>query len=275
MKKQDRIYNTVVFFILFVIAIAVVAPFLWMILSSFKSMAEINMVPSTFFPKEPILTNYTKVWNTIGFGTLFQNSTLIVLVKTGLILYTSAITGFVISKVDFKYNNAVFILVLCTMMIPWPITIIPMYQEMVWFGWINSYLSIIIPYMFSAFGIYMMKQFIDTIPNELLEAAKIDGASDYTIFHRIIISNIKSALSALGIFQFLWVWDDFLWPFLMIQEPSKYTLPLGLRSLTGQFYSDYGPILAGATISVMPVLLVYIIFQKQFVEGIVMSGMKD
>ncbi|MGI5957810.1 MAG: carbohydrate ABC transporter permease [Massiliimalia sp.] len=274
MKSKKLISRTLLYLFLTLFALLMVLPFVWMITSSFKTMAEINMIPSTLLPKEPTFNNYTTVWDKVSFGRIFLNSVVLSIVKTAIILYTSAIVGYVISKVDFKYNKTVFLIVLCTMMIPWPVTIIPMYQEMSWFGWIGSYTSLIVPSLFSSFGIYMMKQFIDSIPNELLEAARIDGATEYGIFHRIILGNISSALSALGIFQFLWVWDDFLWPQLMLTDSSKYTLPLGLRSLTGQFFSDYGPILAGATISVIPVLIVYLIFQKQFVEGIAMSGMK-
>ena len=154
------------------------------------------------------------------------------------------------------------------------VTIIPMYQEMVWFGWVGKYTSLIVPSMFSSFGIFLMKQFIDNIPNELMEAARADGASEYRIFHQIVLPNLGSAVSALGIFQFLWVWDDFLWPTLMLTKANMQTLPLGLRSLEGMFFSDYGPILAGATISVIPVFLIYLIFQRRFVEGIAMTGLK-
>ncbi|MDR1947783.1 MAG: carbohydrate ABC transporter permease [Spirochaetaceae bacterium] len=210
----------------------------------------------------------------VNIATAYRNSIFLALIKTMIILYTSAIAGYTISKIDFRYNKAVFIFVLSTMMIPWPVVIIPQYQEMVWFRWVGKYASLILPALFSGFGIFLMKQFIDSIPRELMEAARCDGATEYGIFHRIVLPNIGPALSALAILQFLWVWDDFLWPTLMINRANKFTLPLALRALQGQHFSDFGPIFAGAAISVVPVLLVYIIFQRQFVEGITMTGIR-
>jgi ABC-type glycerol-3-phosphate transport system permease component len=221
------------------------------------------------------MVNYTKVNKAVNLLVAFRNSIFLAVVRTIIILYTSAIVGYVISKIDFKFNKAVFIFILATMMIPWPVVIIPQYQEMVWFKWIGKYTALIVPGLFSSFGIFLMKQFIDGIPRELMEAARCDGATEYGIFHRIVLPNIGPSISALAIFQFLWIWDDFLWPTLMINKASKYTLPLALRALQGQYFSDYGPIFAGAAVSIAPVLIIYIIFQRRFVEGITMTGIKS
>jgi ABC-type glycerol-3-phosphate transport system permease component len=210
----------------------------------------------------------------VDITTGYRNSLWLATVKTLIILYTSSLVGYVIAKIDFKFNKAVFIFVLATMMIPWPVVIIPQYQEMVWFHWVGKYTALIIPALFSSFGIFLMKQFIDTIPRELMEASRCDGATEYGIFHRIVLPNMGPALSALAIFQFLWIWDDFLWPFLMLNRSEKYTLPLVLRALQGQYFNDYGPIFAAATVSVVPVLIIYIIFQRRFVEGIAMTGIR-
>jgi ABC-type glycerol-3-phosphate transport system permease component len=274
MIRRLDIASVITYIFLALLAIFMLLPFFWMITSSFKPFAEVTVIPSTLFPKAPTLENYVKMNKVVDMLTGYRNSLWLSTVKTLIVLYTSAVVGYVISKIPFKLNKAVFIFVLSTMMIPWPVVIIPQYQEMVWFRWVGKYTSLIVPAFFSSFGIFLMKQFIDGIPNELMEASRCDGATEWGIFHRIILPNVGPALSALAIFQFLWIWDDFLWPFLMINRSEKYTLPLVLRALQGQYFNDYGPIFAGAVISVVPVLIIYIIFQRRFVEGITMTGIR-
>jgi ABC-type glycerol-3-phosphate transport system permease component len=275
MGKRKSPYLLISYVILFFLAVFMLLPFFWMMTSSFKPFAEVTAIPSTLFPKVPTFENFIKMNGRINLLVGYRNSLFLAIVKTLIILYSSSLMGYTISKIDFKYNKAVFIFVLSTMMIPWPVVIIPQYQEMVWFKWVGKYASVIMPSLFSSFGIFLMKQFIDSIPNELMEASRCDGATEFTIFHRVVLPNVGPALSALAIFQFLWVWDDFLWPMLMLSKNDKLTLPLMLRALEGKWFSDYGPIFAGATVSVIPVLVIYIIFQKRFVEGIAMTGIKS
>ena len=255
-------------------ACAMLYPFAFMILSSFKFNYEIVKSPPTFIPEAFTLSNYDKVFLENRFGRFFLNSVWLTLAKTSVILYSSAFFGYVFSKLRFRGKEALFLFVLSTMMIPWPVTLVPQYQLMGWFGWVGDYTSLIVPSMFSTFGIYMMRQYMAAVPDELVEAARIDGAGEFSIFHRIMLPDVTAALSALGIFQFLWVWDDYLWPFLMLQKVDKYTLPIGLSLFNGQYFSDNGGIFAAATISVMPVIFVYLLFQRQFVEGIALTGIK-
>jgi ABC-type glycerol-3-phosphate transport system permease component len=228
----------------------------------------------TLFPKHWTLENFFKLGEKINLFRVYGNSLFLAVSKTVIILYTSSVVAYVISKIPFRFNQILFMFILATMMIPWPVIIIPLYQEMSWFKWVGKYTSLIIPSAFSSFGIFMMKQFIDEIPNELMEASRCDGASEWTIFHQVVIPNAVPAFSALAIFQFLWVWDDLLWPYLMINKTDKFTLPLLLMSFQGWFFNNYGPIIAGAAVSVVPVLIVYIIFQRRFVEGITMTGIR-
>jgi ABC-type glycerol-3-phosphate transport system permease component len=249
-------------------------PFFWMLTSSFKPFSEISALPMTLFPKRWTIENFLKLGEKINLFRTYGNSLFLAVIKTFIILYTSSVVAYVISKIPFRFNKILFMFILATMMIPWPVIIIPLYQEMSWFKWVGKYTSIIIPSAFSSFGIFMMKQFIDEIPNELMEASRCDGASEWTIFHRVVVPNAVPAFSALAIFQFLWVWDDLLWPYLMINKTNKFTLPLLLMSFQGWFFNNYGPIIAGATVSVVPVIIVYIIFQSRFVEGIAMTGIR-
>ncbi|TJY42423.1 carbohydrate ABC transporter permease [Cohnella pontilimi] len=272
--KREKSKQALLYLFLFIGVSVMIAPFLWMLLSSFKTNAEIMRVPFTIFPEHFKFSNYAKVWTEVQFSVYFKNSVLVAVTRTALVLYFSALAGYVLGKLQFRGRNVIFILILATMMVPWPVTIVPQYQLMVWLGWKGSYLSLIVPAMFSSFGIFMMRQFVSHVPTELLEAARIDGAGEFRIFHRLVLPLVSNSLSALAIIIFLWTWDDFLWPYLMIDDQSQYLLPIGLAFFSGQFKTSYDLLYTGATISVIPVLILYILFQKRFIEGITMSGIK-
>lgn len=249
-------------------------PFIYMILSSFKENQEIIRIPPTFLPEKPTFEHYQLVLGEKNFGLFFWNSLWLTIVRTSIVLYSGAFFGYVFSKLRFRGKEALFLFILATMMVPWPVTIAPQYQMMSWFGWVGKYSSIIIPSLFSTFSIYMMRQFIDAIPNELIEAGVVDGAGQFSIFHFIILPNLTAAISALGIFQFLWAWDDYLWPFLMLQNMKMYTLPVGLSLFNGQYFNDNGGIFAASSVAVLPVMIVYLMFQNQLTEGIAATGIK-
>ena len=249
-------------------------PFIYMILSSFKENQEIIRIPPTFLPEKPTFERYQLVLGEKNFGLFFWNSLWLTIVRTSIVLYSGAFFGYVFSKLRFRGKEALFLFILATMMVPWPVTIVPQYQMMSWFGWVGKYSSIIIPSLFSTFSIYMMRQFIDAIPNELIEAGVVDGAGQFSIFHFIILPNLTAAISALGIFQFLWAWDDYLWPFLMLQNMKMYTLPVGLSLFNGQYFNDNGGIFAASSVAVLPVMIVYLMFQNQLTEGIAATGIK-
>ncbi len=159
-------------------------------------------------------------------------------------------------------------------MIPWCVTIIPKYSMIQAFGWMDNYAALIVPAMFSGFGIFMMKQQLSTIPNEILEAARIDGANEWYIFHRIIFPMAKNGIASIAIFQFLWSWEDYLWPYLVINNRDMQMLSVGLKMFNGQYSTNYGALFAATAISIIPVLVIYIIFQKQFIAGIAASAVK-
>lgn len=260
--------------ILLLLGIVTVYPFVWMLVSSFKKNKEIMALKQHFLPQEFILSNYENMNAHFNFVRFFANSLLITVVVTVLVIYTSTICGFVLSKYKFKGRELLFSIVLSTMMIPWCVTIIPKYSMMQSFHWMNSYKALIIPAMFSGFGIFMMKQHIATLPNEILEAARIDGANEFYIFHKIIFPMAKNGISSIAIFQFLWTWEDFLWPYLVIDDKEKQLLAVGLKMFNGQYSTDYGALFAATAISIVPVLLIYLFFQKQFIAGIASSAVK-
>ena len=260
--------------VLLVLGVVTVYPFLWMLASSFKKNSEIVALHQTFLPKLFTVSNYISMNSHFNFMRFFANSIFITLAITVIVIYTSTLCGFVLSKYRFKGRDALFGLVLATMMIPWWVTIIPTSSMIKAFGWMNSYAALIVPASFSGFGIFMMKQHIASVPDEILEAARIDGANEFYIFHKIVIPMAKNGISSIAIFQFLWAWEDFLWPYLVIDDSKKQLLSVGLKMFNGQYSTDYGALFAATTISIIPVLAVYLFFQKQFIAGIAASAVK-
>lgn len=260
--------------ILLALGLITVYPFIWMLSSSFKQNREIMALEQHLLPQVFTVDNYINMNARFNFLRFFANSLLVTIVVTLAVIYTSTLCGFVLSKYKFKGREILFSFVLGTMMIPWCVTIIPKYSMIQSFGWLDSYKALIIPAMFSGFGIFNMKQHIATLPDEILEAARIDGADEFFIFHRIIFPMAKNGISSIAIFQFLWTWEDYLWPYLVINAREKQLLAVGLKMFSGQYSTDYGALFAATAISIIPVLLIYLVFQKQFIAGVASAAVK-
>ena len=259
---------------LFLLALITIVPFLWMFISSFAPNSEIVKINGGLFPTPSTLDNYVSIQENFNFFRLFANSVFVAVVKTVIIIYTSALLGFVFAKMRFFGRDFLFAIVMSTMMIPWAVTIIPQYEMMVSFGWLDTYKALIIPGIVSGFGIFLFRQSISGISDELIEAARLDGASDTRIFHSLILPLSHNTIAALAIFTFLWNWEDYLWPFLMITDESKQLLAVGLKAFNGQYGTDYGGLFAATSLAIVPVIIVYMIFQKQFIAGIATGSSK-
>ena len=249
-------------------------PFIWMISTSFKIPSQIISYPPTLIPRPPTLEYYIQIFAKLRFGRFFLNSGYISAIVTTSALLTSSFVGYVFAKFNFWGKEFIFIMILSTMMIPFAVTMIPLYLIISKLGWVNSHLALIIPGLYSTFGIFLMRQFMSTIPNELREAAIVDGCNEFRTFWSIILPQCKPALAALGIFTFMWNWDSFLWPLIVLTSEGKFTLPVGLSMFSQQWWTNYGLVMAGATVTVIPILIVFFIFQKQFIQGIVLTGLK-
>lgn len=271
---KHKILKAVLFVVLCLAGVVTVLPFVWMVLSSFKTNGEIEALEQTLLPKAPIFDNYLNLQQNFNFLGYFTNSILIAVVVTVLVVYTSCICGYVLGKYQFKGKNIIFGFVMMTMMIPWSVTIIPRYTMFMKAGLQDTYIALILPVMVSGFGIFMMKQNMETIPDELIEAARMDGSNEFQTFHKLILPLFKNGISAIAIFQFLWVWEDYLWPYLMIDSEKKQLLAVGLTLFNGRYSTDYGGLFAATTISILPVILVYVIFQKRFVAGVASGAVK-
>lgn len=277
MKKvsaAQRIGSIILTIFLFFAAFITIVPFLWMFISSFAPNSDIVAINGGLFPKPSTLENYINIQDKFNFLRLFANSLFIATIKTVIVIYTSALMGYVFAKMRFFGRDFLFAIVMSTMMIPWAVTIIPQYEMMQNFGWLDSYKALIIPSMISGFGIFLFRQSISGISDELIEAAKLDGASDTRIFHSLILPLSHNTIAALAIFQFLWNWEDYLWPFLMITDDSKQLLAVGLKAFNGQYGTDYGGLFAATSLAIVPVVIVYLIFQKQFIAGIATGSTK-
>jgi ABC-type glycerol-3-phosphate transport system permease component len=257
--------------------ILMIAPFYWMLITSFKTRAEIAAFPPTWFPQEITFTHWRSLTDLdIGsFVDFFRNSIFVTGTITALTLFTSSITGYVFAKFDFPFRDKIFLVVLSMMIVPFSVTLIPLYGMMAAWGWLDNYLALIVPVLFNPFGIFLMRQFMRGIPDELLDAARLDGASEFGIFFRIVLPLSSAPLAALAIFVFTQQWDNFLWPLVILESPELYTLPLGLAQFRGRTGLDVGPVAAGSVLSVLPVIVVYLFAQRQFIEGITLSGVKQ
>ena len=260
--------------VLLVFSAVTILPFLWMLASSFKTNAEISALAQRFLPRNPTWQNYENALNKMSFLRYFVNSLSYALVISLITIYTSAIAGFVLCKYRFRGRELVFGMILSTMMVPGVVTIIPRYSMMQALGWLNQFQALIVPSLFTSFGIFMMRQSCAAVPDEVLEAARIDGANEFYIFHRIVFPMLRNAVASMAIFQFLWAWEDYLWPYLMIRSESKQLLSIALNMFSGRFSTDYAGLFAATSIAIIPVVLCYLVFQKRFIEGIASSAVK-
>lgn len=271
---SKRLQTIVLEGVLLVLGVTTVFPFIWMLFSAFKPNSEIRSLDQTLLPRQWTLENFLGLQDKFDFARFFANSLGVALAITAVTIYTSCLCGYVLAKYRFRGRNTIFGFILGTMMIPWAVTIIPRYTMFEAWGLRDSYLSLILPAALSGFGIFMLRQSMADIPDAILEAARIDGASEIYIFHRIVLPMSRNPVSALTIFQFLWAWEDYLWPYLMIDSQEKQVLAVGLTTFSGRYGTDYGGLFAATTISVLPVLIVYLIFQKRFIAGAAAAAVK-
>ena len=262
------------YLLLAALAFVFVLPFLLMLSNAFKTPSEIIKIPPSLVPAQPSLDSFRTVLTEAPYFTWYRNSLVVALSVTGLTLFTSSLAGYIFAKFDFVGKNVLFVLILSTMMIPFPVLLIPTYLIADYLNLLNTLWALIIPGIVSAFGVFLMRQFIAGIPNDLIEAARLDGASEFAIYARIIVPLVRPALAALGIFTFLASWNDYLWPLVAVNDLDKSTLPLALSFFNSAQAQRYDLVMAAAAMAVVPVVVVFVIFQRQIVNALVLAGMK-
>ncbi|SDE38218.1 alpha-1,4-digalacturonate transport system permease protein [Paenibacillus sp. UNCCL117] len=249
-------------------------PVLWIVISSFKTNTDLYNFPPTFWPSPFTFEHFTAAFEKGNFGRYFMNSTIVTISSTILLLLINSMAGFALAKYRFKGDTILLVGFISTLMIPLEVIMIPIFKVLSFLGLFNTLLALIIPPAATPTGVFLIRQYLLTVPDELLEAARMDGASEWRIYSRIILPLCKPILAVLAIFSFMWRWDDFLWPLIGISDPSLYTVQLALSNFIGEYNVDWGSLLAMSVITMIPVLVVFIIFQRQFVSGMVTSGMK-
>jgi multiple sugar transport system permease protein len=255
--------------------VLMVGPFLWMILGSFKPQAEFLVSPPTFLPKAATMDNYGRLFGELDFPRFFFNSSLVALfVTAGNVLFCPML-GYALAKLEWRGKRLIMGLVLATLMVPAGITLIPNFVLMANLGLVNTYPGLILPFLVGPFGVFLTRQFMYGIPDELLEAARIDGANEWRIFWQVVMPITVPVLATLGILTFLGSWNSFIYPLVMAQEPEMYTLPVALATFaTGDHQSDHGMLMAGSVVLVVPVLIIFILFQRWITQGIATTGLK-
>ncbi|WP_327580536.1 carbohydrate ABC transporter permease [Nonomuraea sp. NBC_00507] len=272
--KRTRRQHAVVYLGLTLGLALVVGPFLWTALSSVKPEREIRRDPPTFWPETWTLDNFAELFERVNIGTAFANSVIIALVLVATNLLFCSMVGYAFAKLDFRGKNLAFGLVLVQLAIPAIVLMMPQFVLIARLGMVNTFIGIILPTVVTPLGVFMMRQFISDLPDELIDAARVDGAREFRIFFRIILPLCGPPLATLGLITFLGSWNNFLWPAVVAQSENMYTLPVALNILNGNEGTHYNLLVAGSVVVIAPILFLFVFLQRFFIQGIATSGLK-
>jgi multiple sugar transport system permease protein len=270
--RPGRPRRMIVWTLLFLGGVLMVMPFVYMLSTSLKQNVEVYQL--SLLPRSPTLANYRRLTAASGFPRWFLNSLVIAVLTTLSVLIFDSLVGYTLAKFRFRGRRLVFLAILSTLMIPTEMLVLPWYVMSKNLGWLDTYWGIMFPGMMTGFGTFLMKQFFESVPDELLEAARVDGLGEFRIWWRIAMPLVGPALSALAIFTFLGNWTAFLWPLISTTKRELYTLPVGLASFSGEFQTEWEMVMTGASVATLPMLLVFIVLQKYIVRGVMLAGIK-
>ncbi|CAN5588313.1 carbohydrate ABC transporter permease [soil metagenome] len=256
------------------VSIVMVLPLLWMLLTSFKPEADIVRFPPRLWPTTWTIDHYIDVWKRIPFARLYVNTIIFAGTVTLVSLTLDSLTAYALARLNFRGRNAMFVAILVMLMLPFQVTLIPLYDLLSDLHWTNTLPGLIVPRATNAFGIFFLRQFFLSLPRDLEEAARIDGAGEFRIYRQIMLPLAMPALLTLGLFHFMYNWNDLLWPLIINQSSDRQTLPAGLAGFAGQHVVEYGLLMAASVLALIPIVLFFLLVQRRFVEGIVTTGMK-
>ncbi len=266
--------RVVVHLLLVVISAFMVVPFIWMVLTAFKTMSEATTIPVQILPSRLRWENFSDLFRSFNFGTMYLNTVVSTLLRVVAQVSFCAMAGYAFARLRFPGRDVIFAAVLSVMMIPPVLYVIPKFLMMAQFGWVNTMQGYVVPGFTSAFGTFLLRQFFKSLPNELAEAAKIDGSGPFRTFFWIMLPLARPGLVAFGIFSTLWSWNELLWPLIILNSPDKITLSVGLATMEGEYVSNYPVMMAGALLAVLPMIALFFVLQRQFIEGIALTGSK-
>lgn len=261
--------------VLIFIAVITLIPFVWMISASFMFDGHASVFPPRFIPDQFTLIQYTRLFERLSIARNFINSLTLSILVTLISLTFNSMAGYAFAKYKFKGKDKLFNLLISSMIIPAQVTMLPLFLMLKWIGFINTYMAIIIPGLANIFGIFLIRQYCISIPDSLIEAARIDGANDFLIYRKIILPLLTPVLATLAIFTFLGTWNDFLWPLIVMTDDSMYTLPVALANLMLEHTKDPELMMAGSVVTILPVIIVFLALQKYYMKGIMMGSVKE
>ena len=266
--------NLFVWLVLAVGALVVAFPLYWMFATAVRPKKEIfsgglDLVPSTF-----VWSNFSDAWNKLPWDQFYINSIAIAAIAVPVTVFINLLAGYTFAKYEFPGRDILFLLMISTLMIPIQVIMVPEFLIVAKLGWVNTWWGVLVPRAAEAFGLFMVRQFMVSIPDELIEAARLDGAGEFTIFRRVVLPLSWPVIAVLSIFTFMWRWNDFAWPLVVLQEQSAYTVPLGLNLMQGQYFTDWTGLMSMSLLSIIPMMLVFIFFQRYFIQGIASTGLK-
>jgi len=273
MNKQ-KVYNSIHYVLLIVLALGTLLPVLWVILSSFKPQSELFRVPLTFLPQKWTVQNYISSLQAGNFPVYFSNTVFVAVVSTFITVMVNLMAGYALAKYIFKGRNLIFTIMIATLMIPLQVIMIPIFLQLKNLGMLNSLWGIIIPPAATPTGVFLARQYLVNLPDSLIEAARIDGAKEYSIFFRLILPMSKPIVATIAIFSFMWRWNDYLWPLIVITDNKKQTVQQALANFVGQLQINWSDLLAMTTIAIIPVIVVFLAFQRFFFSGIAAGSVK-
>lgn len=275
-RSRKRLARIGLYVVLAVLGLVAAAPFVWTIVSSFKSGAEIRQVPPTFWPQEATLENYRTILDDpeLPLGLFYRNSLFVALLNVVATLFTASLLGFVFAKYEFRGRQAIFWFILATMMIPSQVTMIPGYLILLQLGLLNNLWGLIVPSFIDAFAIFLMRQFILAVPNDEIYSARVDGASEFRIYRSIVLPQLKPALATVGLLTFMFHWNAYLWPLIVLTEQEKRTLPIILTWYSNQHAAQLNLVMAASVLMVIPVLIVFAFAQRWIVRGLTLTGVR-
>lgn len=274
LSGQKKLSNFLTYSFLIILSVSMLMPFFWMASASLQMDKDVFRFPFRWIPREPRWKNYLLIWKRIPFLTFIMNTVKLTTIITALQIFTSSLAAYAFAKLRFKGRDLIFTCYIATIAIPWQVYMVPQFIIMRKLGLGDSHLALILLQTFTAFGVFLMRQFFVSIPGELSEAARIDGLGEYGIFFRIILPNAKPALATLTIYSLVLVWNDFMGPLIYLSSEKLKTIQLGLRMFIAQYSAEYSLIMAASLVSLVPIILLFIFLQRFFIEGVATSGIK-
>lgn len=273
-RLQTRVWQIAINAVMLLAVFLLIMPYAYMISASFKEGNEIFSIPIEILPQGLHLGNYRILFEETNFPRWFLNSVFVSLSRMALAVVVSVMAGYAFAKYDFRFKNLLFVFVLATLTLPIYVLIVPLYDMMVTLGWTDRYVALILPFAAQAIGVFLARQYLLSVPDEILDAARVDGATEWGVFWRVVLPLSTPVMAVLGILFFTTAWNDFIWPLVVMTEDSKFPVALGLPTLLGPYSQEYGAVMAGSFLSTLPIIIVFLVAQRRFIEALTAGAVK-